>query len=304
MINKFIFNTVLILFAISIGCAKDVAHKYVVLYSYASMQDSRGTSIIMEDGGLNCGVLPQYTTRLDQLDDILLKKMLDGGKPSIFTGNGIPTHAIVFYDEQWKPVAWIEIDIKTKDVYCHPTSYMKRFNVDQFYKISGDLGIPVNLEASKEFDNIYMKNNSFNIEPRIYKGWIQVLEPLSIFPEGSDLNIFSSDISYGYSKLNPIIINNVTGLSDKESADAFFSGFFSTGLGNAIRFFPVDLNEKDKKLGLFCYASGWHDVEIKLWIKVEKNPESETKIPSGLYGEIDPKFKGKPTNFKRPTERN
>lgn len=153
-IMKYFIALLLIIFAHAEDAPKQwpaVNFKYVVGYCYDYSQDARGASITFPDGSLHKGVIRATTVRLNDVKVAKLRTLLstdsktEGGEMECYE----PHHAFVFYDENWKVVASIDICFLCEDYNVHPSGASNNIDLDALELFCREVGLPVFREAVK-----------------------------------------------------------------------------------------------------------------------------------------------------------
>ena len=145
-------------------CAQDLkpeGYTCVVGYTYDFTQDRSGRGIIQKDGSIHDGVIRATTIRLDQREVLALLKLLKERQPP---GEGEaefeemechdPHHAFVFYDDGWKPVAWINICFLCFNTSTNTRGAHSLIDLEPLERFCKNLGMPVFQDAS-EYTKLY-----------------------------------------------------------------------------------------------------------------------------------------------------
>jgi hypothetical protein len=134
--------------------ALEFAH--VVAFCYDFSQDARGTSIVFPDKSLHRGIIRSTTSRLIPKQITELRKILstewegESGESDCYD----PHHAFVFYDAEWKPVAWIDICFLCEGFTSHPAGVREKIDLDSLHKLLEEIGLPIH-ENSQDYTKLY-----------------------------------------------------------------------------------------------------------------------------------------------------
>jgi hypothetical protein len=122
----------------------DVPYTHVVAYCYDFTQDKRGTSITFPDGSLHAGIINATTLRLSEEQTKGLVNIIN--KDSKYQRGEVecydPHHASVFYDANWKVVAYIEICFLCEDYIFKPAGASKFIDLEALEKFCKQIGLP------------------------------------------------------------------------------------------------------------------------------------------------------------------
>jgi len=261
-----------------------VRFEHAVVYCYDSYQDPRGVAIIHEDSRLHHGVIRKFTTRLDAEGIQLLKSSFrpeHAARRAL--GYNDASHAIVFYDAEWNHVGWIVCELAEGRILCHPKNLVTHFDLAEFKQMMTRAEVPI-LESQQAYRHHFKAEAGelrFEGEDPAKRPYISVLRPVVAVPDGFDASRLSSDVSYGYSSENPIVLAREAVRSDTEIVEEFLRKISSTSIGNPVSFYrsPRKLDAPDT----YCYTcTAWLDATIELWIHLADSIESEPKAPTGL----------------------
>ena len=120
--------------------------KHVVAYCYYSDHDKRGSAIAFDDGSLNSGIIRATTVRLDDAQTLKLRKILSTNSDTRPRGKGLcydPHHAFIFYDENWKVTASMEICFLCIDYKSRPKGVSEAIDVAALKTFCSELGLPM-----------------------------------------------------------------------------------------------------------------------------------------------------------------
>jgi hypothetical protein len=122
-----------------------VKYAHVVAYCYDPTQDDRGTRIVFEDGTHHRGIIAPFTRNLLPPQVARLSTLLHPEKeiPDDEVKCFNPHHGIVFYDENWKPVASLDICLTCVDFKSRPQHPAKELDWKAFAELFRKLGMPV-----------------------------------------------------------------------------------------------------------------------------------------------------------------
>lgn len=131
--------------AASKGDWPGVAYAHVVAYLYDPEVDDRGNSIVFADGTHHRGIIAPYTRNLMPAQVKRLEALLNPEKEPAFDKAKcfIPHHGIVFYDEDWKPVASLDLCLTCVDFRARPAHPLKDLDWQAFAEFFRKLGMPV-----------------------------------------------------------------------------------------------------------------------------------------------------------------
>jgi hypothetical protein len=291
-----LFASVLLISPIRAEVLNGVQFTHAVAYCYDSYQDPRGVSIIFEHGSLHHGVIRKFTTRLDaEAIRGLMSAVGTEHAAKRSLGYNDASHAIVLYDTQWNHVGWIVCDLNEGRILCHPKDLVTHFNPDRFKDVITRTGIPI-LESKQAYRRHFEVEGGgvrFEGEDPAMRPYLTVLRPVEVVPEGLDASMLSTDISYGYSSENPIVLAKDANRAGIEIVEDFLRKISCTAIGNPISFYrsPRKLDDSD----MYCYQStAWIDATIELWIRLSPEIESPAKAPSGLLLLPDKRPIGRP----------
>ena len=136
----------------------DVPYTYVVAYCYDFTQDKRGSSITFPDGSLHAGIINATTLRLSEEQTKSLVKIIN--EDSKYERGEVdcydPHHAFVFYDANWKVVAYIEICFLCEDYKFSPAGASKLIDLQALEIFCRQIDLPW-YEKSEDYTKLYIQ---------------------------------------------------------------------------------------------------------------------------------------------------
>ena len=161
-------KTLIAIMLITIARAEDTPNQWpsgpfqhVVAYCYDFSQDPRGSSITFPDGSLHKGVIRATTIRLNEAQTAKLRKLLTSDSESEHGDVDCydPHHAFVFYDQDWKVVASIDICFLCDDYVARPKGVSNLIDLAALEALCREFGLPV-LEDSSNYTVLYRQERS------------------------------------------------------------------------------------------------------------------------------------------------
>lgn len=158
-------KTLLVLFLFTIVHADDTPKQWpsepfqhVVAYCYDFSQDQRGSSITFPDGSLHKGVIRATTIRLNDTQTVKLRALLskdsenERGEVECYD----PHHAFVFYDQDWKVVASVDICFLCDNYVARPRGVSNLIDLVALEALCREFGLPM-LEDSSNYTALYQQ---------------------------------------------------------------------------------------------------------------------------------------------------
>ncbi len=135
-----------------------VEFAHVAAYCYDYTRDERGFSIVFKDRTLHKGIIQATTVRLsppqiETLRTLVATESDEDGEVECYD----PHHAFVFYDRDWKPVAWIDICFSCDDWSAVPGEGVAE--IIDLQKLKGfcrEIGLPV-FEDENAYGRLFLQ---------------------------------------------------------------------------------------------------------------------------------------------------
>ncbi len=135
-----------------------VEFAHVAAYCYDYTRDERGSPIVFKDRTLHKGIIQATTVRLsppqiETLRTLVATESDEDGEVECYD----PHHAFVFYDRDWKPVAWIDICFFCDDWSAVPKEGSAEIiDLQKLERFCREIGLPV-FEDENEYGRLFLQ---------------------------------------------------------------------------------------------------------------------------------------------------